>query len=105
MTAAAPTPFRPWPIRTANALGRGLERLGRRPISLDPEALLRAAAFAEEQTGADFSEALGTATELAEVGHVLAGQGHWRNAGVHRAADRVRRAQIGRRRQTSAIRG
>ncbi len=41
--ALPPTPFRPWPIRTANALGRGLERAGRRPISLDEEALLRAA--------------------------------------------------------------
>jgi len=41
---AAPTPFRPWPIRTANAVGRRLERLGRRPVSLDEASLLHAAA-------------------------------------------------------------
>ncbi len=44
MTAVLPpTPFRPWPIRTANAVGRGLERVGRRPVSLAPESMLRAA--------------------------------------------------------------
>jgi hypothetical protein len=36
-------PFRPLPIRAMNALGRGLARLDRRPISLDPEDLMGAA--------------------------------------------------------------
>lgn len=36
-------PFRPLPIRAINALGRGLARLGLVPISLDEDALLRAA--------------------------------------------------------------
>ena len=43
-------PYRPLPIRAMNALGRGLERIGQRPIPLDPENLMAAASSA---TGLD----------------------------------------------------
>ncbi len=39
-------PFRPLPIRAMNALGRGLARLGSRPISLEESSLLGAASRA-----------------------------------------------------------
>jgi len=39
----ASAPPRPWPIRLVNGVGRGLDRLGRRPISLAEDSLLRAA--------------------------------------------------------------
>ena len=43
-----PKPFRPLPIRGMNALGRGLARVGARPIDLGERALTRAAS---KQTG------------------------------------------------------
>ncbi len=42
--SALPPPFRPAPIRFANALGRGLERVGMRGVAVDEASLLRAAA-------------------------------------------------------------
>jgi hypothetical protein len=39
-------PFRPLPIRAANAVGRGLARVGAHPIALDEATLLRAASRA-----------------------------------------------------------
>ena len=51
---ALASPFRPLPIRALNAVGRGLDRVGRKPIALDEEALLGAAS---SQTGlADFGD-------------------------------------------------
>ena len=41
--ASLPQPFRPLPIRAANAIGRSLARLGVHPVSLSEEALVAAA--------------------------------------------------------------
>ena len=42
-STALPPPFRPLPIRAMNALGRGLARMGARPISLELPSLAREA--------------------------------------------------------------
>jgi Sulfotransferase family len=52
---ALPQPFRPFPIRAANAVGRGLARWGARPIALDEASLERAASRANGDL-ADFGE-------------------------------------------------
>ena len=61
-----PEPFRPLPIRAFNAAGRGLERLGVRPFSFDPETLLKLASRAtslDDFGGQDFRPALQRLTQ------------------------------------------
>lgn len=53
--ALLPEPFRPLPIRAANALGRGLARLGSVPIRLDEQSLLETASRQTDRLS-DFGE-------------------------------------------------